>query len=214
MKCGADPKTGAQQAPACLAPRCAGCLVCQLTLPTCSDSSHGIEMRQREAGMAGPPKAEPELTTSVAAALDSGSAHAAGGGDDDANSDSEELAAAEAFVDKLAARMSSRQRQRGPAQVENAAPAEGAREEGASDADGMKRRAVAQDGLDEITLCVEEQGVSTVDQATSGAPASARNCDHCHAKQASFSRVPSIAALHSECTSKCTRPLIFFFANV
>ena len=85
----------------------------QLTLPTCSDSSHGIEMRQREAGMAGPPKAEPELTTSVAAALDSGSAHAAGGGDDDANSDSEELAAAEAFVDKLAARMSSRQRQRG-----------------------------------------------------------------------------------------------------
>ncbi len=141
-------------------------------------------MHQREAGMAGPPKAEPELTTSVAAALGSGSSRAAGGDDDDANSDSDELAAAEAFVDKLAARVSSRQR--GPAQVENAAPAEGAREEGASDADGMKRRAVAQAGLDEITLCVEEQGVSSVDQATSGAPASARNCDHCHAKQASF----------------------------
>jgi hypothetical protein len=92
---------------------------------------------------------------------------------------------------------------------QNGTPAgTGAREEGVGEPDGIKCQAVAQDELDEITVCVEEQGVSAVDEATSGVPAGtqqllhideqgvsivyeatsgkpvdARNCSHCRVKQ-------------------------------
>eukprot|EP00277_Geminigera_cryophila_P019341 CAMPEP_0179438300 /NCGR_PEP_ID=MMETSP0799-20121207/22058_1 /TAXON_ID=46947 /ORGANISM="Geminigera cryophila, Strain CCMP2564" /LENGTH=369 /DNA_ID=CAMNT_0021219829 /DNA_START=245 /DNA_END=1356 /DNA_ORIENTATION=- len=130
-----------------------------------SDSSHGIEMRARAAslGMAGPPKVEPDLTASVAAALDK--KHQASA-DENAHSDSEDIQAAEEFVDKLAARLSSRGG-RGPAQADNAAAAQGAMEEGAP----VKRRAT--DGLDEITLCVEGEvagGGYGMEGATGRAP--------------------------------------------
>jgi len=135
-------------------------------------------MRQRAAslGMSGPPKAEPHLTTSVAAALRHDESADVGAG-----SDSEELAAADALVDKISQRISSRRG--GPAQVENTVAAEGAKDESAGEAEGVKRRAVPQDGLEEITLCVEEAGMSAVDQATAQAPVGPRHCEHCHTKQ-------------------------------
>mmetsp|Transcript_76085 Transcript_76085/g.111433 ORF Transcript_76085/g.111433 Transcript_76085/m.111433 type:complete len:424 (+) Transcript_76085:50-1321(+) len=143
-----------------------------------SDSSHGIEMRARAAslGMAGPPKVEPDLTASVAAALDK--KHQASA-DENAHSDSEDIQAAEEFVDKLAARLSSRGG-RGPAQADNAAAAQGAMEEGAP----VKRRAT--DGLDEITLCVEGEvagGGYGMEGATGRAPTAPRSCEHCRTKQ-------------------------------
>jgi hypothetical protein len=147
-----------------------------------SDSSHGIEMRQRAAslGMQGPPKAEPELTTSVSAALDAESTKEA-----DANSDSEDIQAAEDFVDKLSARIA----RRGPAQVESTAAAQGAVDEEAAEPPAkskpVKRRQppCAEDELDEITLCVEGAGVSSVDEATAPAPSAPRACEHCRTTQ-------------------------------
>ena len=141
-------------------------------------------------------------------------------GDDD-NADSEELhvaADSEVFDEKLCklpARVSLHNRparvssQLGPAQMENATPSgAGPREEGVGEADGIKCQAVAQDESDEITVCVEEQGVSAVDeatsrmpagtqqllhvegqgvstvhQATSGKPVGARNCSYCGVNQ-------------------------------
>jgi len=135
-------------------------------------------MRARAAslGMAGPPKFEPDLTASVAAALDK--KHQASA-DENAHSDSEDIQAAEEFVDKLAARLSSRGG-RGPAQADNAAAAQGAMEEGAP----VKRRAT--DGLDEITLCVEGEvagGGGGMEGATGRAPTAPRSCEHCRTKQ-------------------------------
>ena len=167
-----------------------------------------IELCHREASLRilGPPNAETEQA----------------GGDDD-NADSEELHVAadseglhaSMQLCKLPARVSLHNRparvssQLRPAQVENATPA-GARprEKGVGEPDGIKCQAVAQVELDEITVCVEEQGVSAVDEATSrvpagsqqllhvdeqgvstvheatsGKPVGARNCSYCRVKQ-------------------------------
>ena len=157
-----------------------------------SDSSHGIEMRQRHVaspGILGPPKAEPELSTSVSAALEED--HRLKAADGDANSDTDDIQAAEDFVDKLSARIA----RRGPTQVESTAAAQGAAGEEAADAqsrdaephrDIVKRRLPpsAQNGLDEITLCVEEEGGGEGGGPGAAAAACApRYCDHCRVTQ-------------------------------
>jgi hypothetical protein len=152
-------------------------------LPVCSDSLHGVEMREQAAslGMAGPPKAEPELTTSVSAAL-SMDADDAGAEDTERHSDAEEMRAAEDFLDQLSKRIADGPSRPWPTQAPSAEAAQGATEEGAS---GVKRRAApAVEGMDEISLAIEDEGgMSAVDKTTARALVGPRTCEHCNTKQ-------------------------------
>ena len=159
-------------------------------------------MRQRHvanAGIHGPPKAEPELSTCVSAALDAD--HSLKAADSDAASDTDDIQAAEDFADKLSARIA----RRGPAQAESTAAAQGAAGDEAAGApshdppphrDIVKRRlpSSAQNGLDEITLCVEEEGAGEGSGPAAAAAAAAaaacapRYCEHCRTTQVARER--------------------------
>ena len=143
------------------------------------DSSNGVELRQR-VGNVGPSKEEPDLRTSLAAALDP-HAH------NDPDSDSEDVNAAEDFLGRVSKHVSERRHRRGPgppAHVENTVAAEGAVEEGAAEgAAETRRKIVNDDGLSEITLCVEENSASTIHQDAAEASSEQRQCSLCNVKQ-------------------------------
>ena len=160
---------------------------------TDSDSCHGVEMH--EGIMAVPLRTEPAVTTSVSREMQQGA--------DEVASDTDEMHAAEDFLDKLSQRLERPPPAQRPSPVEKTP--QGAVDEGevgnlarrcASDVpvvatlpveerDQHQEAQAKSESLDEITLAVHngDAGVGAVDQSVARQRSSPRTCEHCKTKQ-------------------------------